>query len=325
MTQNPERVRILGFRYADSLSAARLRAVAQESRGQRQDVVLDYDELRLSAPPSLSSRQGQVHEHITGHYLPRRLRFMDVSWLECSGLYTRLEDVPLDHGARSLRGTLYWSSPGKPAMWGVFNGSAEPAELMLSAWRHRQEERTGPVEEVELERDWSPAPHLPVKTIALHKRIHAKFGGDPVTVWLRGKAEPRRLFVGGLDCQSDRRPGVDAVLNLGDEASRWAVGETNFARDRWNPKGEGERGMDPAEIVVEAAWVIDRLRAGQRVLVHCSAGFNRSVTICCAVLIVLEGLSAEAALERLRQQHPWAKPDTHHWLALRWLAETAPG
>jgi protein-tyrosine phosphatase len=55
-------------------------------------------------------------------------------------------------------------------------------------------------------------------------------------------------------------------------------------------------------------------------LVHCSAGFNRSVTVCCAVLILLEGLSADAALARVREHHPWARPDSQHWLALRWLA-----
>jgi hypothetical protein len=65
------------------------------------------------------------------------------------------------------------------------------------------------------------------------------------------------------------------------------------------------------------------LRAGQRVLAHCVAGLNRSVTIGCAALILLEGLSAEAALERVREHHPWARPDSHHWLMLRWLAHTS--
>jgi dual specificity phosphatase 12 len=78
--------------------------------------------------------------------------------------------------------------------------------------------------------------------------------------------------------------------------------------------------MTLAEICEEADWVIERLKNNQRVLVHCVAGMNRSTTICCAVLILLEGLSAEAALERVRQHHPWARPDSHHWLALRWLA-----
>jgi hypothetical protein len=38
-------------------------------------------------------------------------------------------------------------------------------------------------------------------------------------------------------------------------------------------------------------------------------------------LILLEGMSAEDALARVRDHHPWAKPDSHHWLALRWLSE----
>ena len=81
--------------------------------------------------------------------------------------------------------------------------------------------------------------------------------------------------------------------------------------------------MDVSEITEEACWVIERLQAGQRVLVHCAAGMNRSATICCAVLILLEGLPAEAALERVREHHPWARPDSDHWLALRWLAHVA--
>jgi protein-tyrosine phosphatase len=80
--------------------------------------------------------------------------------------------------------------------------------------------------------------------------------------------------------------------------------------------------MDVPEIAAEARWVIDRLMAGKRILVHCSAGMNRSATICCGVLILLEGLTAEAALERVRQHHPWARPDPYHWLNLRWLAHT---
>jgi len=55
------------------------------------------------------------------------------------------------------------------------------------------------------------------------------------------------------------------------------------------------------------------------------AGMNRSTTICCAVLILLEGLSAEAALERVREHHPWARPDSHHWLTLRWLEMSSKG
>ena len=80
--------------------------------------------------------------------------------------------------------------------------------------------------------------------------------------------------------------------------------------------------MSVEEIQEEASWIIDRLKDNRRVLVHCAAGMNRSATVSCAVLMLLEGLRAEDALERVREHHPWARPDSHHWLALRWLEKT---
>jgi protein-tyrosine phosphatase len=108
------------------------------------------------------------------------------------------------------------------------------------------------------------------------------------------------------------------VLNLSEDDNLWPLTEA----DRRSEKGEGAQGMAIAEIIDEAQWVIDRLQTGQRVLVHCSAGFNRSVTVCCAVLMQLENLAAEEALARVREHHPWARPDSHHWLRLRWMAHT---
>jgi hypothetical protein len=131
----------------------------------------------------------------------------------------------------------------------------------------------------------------------------------------------RRLFIGGLDNQSKHRPDVSVVLNLAEDASLWALDGSPHPLDRWAKKGEGSKGMTVRELAEEADWVITHLKnKRERVLVHCSAGMNRSSSVCCAVLIRLEGLSAEAALERVREHHPWARPDPRHWLALRWLA-----
>jgi len=123
-----------------------------------------------------------------------------------------------------------------------------------------------------------------------------------------------------VDVQGEQRPDVHAVLNVGEEPSRWAATGADHPVDRWENKGEGSQGMNVAEIVREARWVIGQLREARRVLVHCAAGMNRSATICCATLILLEGLAAEDALVRVREHHPWARPDPHHWLELRWLA-----
>jgi protein-tyrosine phosphatase len=137
---------------------------------------------------------------------------------------------------------------------------------------------------------------------------------------LDGRDQNLRLFVGGLDTQSNHRPDVSTVFNLSEDASLWTVSEPAHPGDRWEQKGEGSHGMTARELAKEADWVINLLKAGERVLVHCSAGMNRSSSLCCAVLILLEGLSAEAALERVREHHPWARPDPRYWLKLRWLA-----
>jgi predicted protein tyrosine phosphatase len=115
---------------------------------------------------------------------------------------------------------------------------------------------------------------------------------------------------------------VNAVLNLGENPSRWVKSGILHPDDRAINKGEGLQGMSVDEIQEEANWVIERLQKKQSVLVHCAAGMNRSSTICCAVLMLLEELSAEDALQRVREHHPWARPDSQHWLKLRWLAKT---
>ena len=323
MTRRTIHARILAFPYADSLQSARLDALHQESRGKRCDLVIDYHELCQLAPPELSICDGQPCERVQGCYVLRRLRFIGVRRLKPIGLYTQIDALPLDHGARSLRGILYCSPPGQEAWYLLFNGSDEPATLLFSARHCVQEDRSGTTEPVAFVRDWSPPPPLPARLVPEPRQLHRRYGGDPITIRLDARVYRQRLFVGGVDCQSGQRPAVDAVLNVGEEPSRWVTAEQPHPADRWGCKGEGQHGMDVTEITREAQWVIERLRAGQRVLVHCSAGLNRSVTICCAVLILLERVSAEAALEWVREHHPWARPDTHHWLALRWLAHVS--
>ena len=321
MTWKARNTRILAFPFDEAFQSARLEALAEVRNGGRRDFYIDFQELAMSAPPELVALNGKPGEHVQGTYLPRRLCCRDVHWLEITGLYTRLDEVPLDHGARSLRGTLYWRSPGEAAKWGWFNGTKEPGDFMISARQYTLEERPGKNEAVDFMRDWSTAPELPSRLVRVSRKIRQRFGGDPVTFRLGKRVYHRRLFVGGLDCQTYQRPEVGAVLNLGDEPSKWSGTEIGISGDRWVRKGEGQSGMDMDEITAEARWVIERLKVGQRVLVHCSAGFNRSVTVCCAVLILLEGLTAEQALERVREQHPWARPDPHHWLVLRWIAK----
>ena len=172
-----------------------------------------------------------------------------------------------------------------------------------------------------IERDWSPSPPMPEGEVPQPWDIYDRFGGDPVAFNLNGKTVEDKLFVGGIENQPEQRPDkIGAVLNIGEKPSVWVKeNQSQNPNDRTVEMGEGLQGMSPEEICIEADWVIDHLQKNESVLVHCVAGMNRSVTVSCAVLMQLEGLTAMQALQRVYEHHPWAKPDSHHWLMLRWL------
>jgi len=311
--------RILEFPHTRSLVNAHLDDLREETHGSQRDLICDYRELRLLAAPELIAIDDRPYESLYGEYVPRRLRFRGLRWVKSRGVFTRLDDIAPDADARSLEGMLCWRAPNDAEYCLLFDHADASSGFLFSARDCVSEERSGPVKSIEIVRDWSAPPRLPARLVPNPQRLHQRYGGDPITFRLNGRAFQRQLFVGGMEHQSDQRPAVHAVLNLSEDDNRWPL----TAADRRAEKGEGSQGMDLAEIVAEAQWVIDRLQAGQRVLVHCSAGFNRSVTICCAVLMQLENLSAEEALARVREHHLWARPDSHHWLRLRWLAHTS--
>ncbi|MBF6591303.1 MAG: dual specificity protein phosphatase family protein [Ktedonobacterales bacterium] len=313
--------RILAFPYYDSLAGARLEAIGDERRRGRSEIVLDYAELRLSAKLVLCVVGGRPAERGRGHYVPRRLRFPGGEWYVRRGPFEHLDALPREHTARTVFGAVRTRHLDKSE---TFFFEVELGQLWLRARHCLLEERPGPVEPVEFVRHWSATPPRPSRLVLQPKRLHEVYAGDPIAISLRGRRHHHRLFIGGIrhQDQQGRRPAVDGVLNLCEMPNAWLTG-SQHPSDRWSCKGEGSAGMDAATIIAEAEWVVERLRAEQRVLVHCYAGINRSSTICCAALILLEGLTAEAALARVRERHPDAWPDPYHWLLLRWLARTS--
>ena len=240
-----------------------------------------------------------------------------------TGLYENLDALPLLHEARSIRDILTFRPMEKEGIFVILiNSASDNTELEFLADDMIAEPRKGKREPITFVRNWSTPPPMPARLVPNTKGLYRQFGGDPIEVRVNGKVQARRLFIGGIEKQGTTRPSVGAVLNLGEEPSRWVKSNSLDPRDRWVNKGEGKDGMSIEEIAEEAIWVIQTLRSGERVLVHCVAGMNRSSTICCAVVMLMEGLTAEQALERVREHHPWARPDSHHWLKLRWLAST---
>ena len=321
-TRSVRYARVPEMPFIGSLCGARLDSFYEEEYGERRDLIVDYHELCPSEPEEMWEEGGRISERVKGNFVPRRLRFSGLRSVQREGLYTDLDAVPLDHPARSLPGLICWIPPDEQELATIFNNrSNEPASLFVKSQGCMQEAREGEVEPVEITRDWSPPPPVRAGLIYEAQPAQIRDGGDPVRFNLESGMCDQCLFVGGQEHQTEKRPQVDAVLNVGEDPSKWVKNGPLDPRDRWVVRGEGDKGMGVQELSEEAAWVIERLRQGQRVLVHCVAAFNRSVTVCCAVLILLEGLSAEAALERVREQHPWARPDWNHWLVLKWMGK----
>lgn len=321
MVKPTKHAKIIGFPSEVSLSSGRIESLNEVRKRGCYDFILDYQELRPTSS-RLSSEGEKVFEEVEGYYQPQRLRFLDVQLIKRTGLYEELDSLPPNHTSRSLHGALHWRPPNnRTSLYLLFNSGDEPGSYLFSARKSKIEVRTGKTIDVAFRRDWSPAPSLPLGLVPMPNQLHERYGGDPITIRLGKRTYHKRLFIGGLSSQPEHRPDVNAVLNLGEEPSRWAIASNSHSADRWISKGEGNDGMCLNEIIEEAQWALERLRKGQKVLVHCVAGFNRSVTICCAILMFMEGLRAEAALARVREHHPWALPDSHHWLILRWLTQ----
>jgi hypothetical protein len=271
----------------------------------------------------LFEHDGKITEKVRGEYAPLKLIFSNVSDLKRDEFFVSLENYAEDDPSRTIAYIYSWRQPERRDIFHMF-GLRLPIGADMSFYAGGVEwEKHGSGKSFEIERDWSPAPPMPGRLVPQPKALHERFGGDPITIHLDEKPRHRHLFIGGLDSQSAKRPRVDAVLNLGERPSRWVKdGKPINPNDRSVEHGEGSQGMRVDQLCEEAKWVVERLKADRRVLVHCVAGMNRSVATCCAVLILLEGLSAEDALARVREHHPWARPDSHHWLALRWLVKT---
>lgn len=275
MSKPTKHGRILDFPLGISLPGGRVDRLQEVTDNRRCDYILDYQEL-VQTSSTLFSEGKQVFERVEGYYKPQRLRFISVQMIECTGAYERLASLPADHASRSFRAALHGRSANKTIPYYLFfNGGDEAGRCFFTARKCRVEKRTGETTVTSFIRDWSVAPPLPVGLVPEPKRLHERYGGDPVTIHLGKRTYHKRLFVGGLEIQPEQRPDVDTVLNLGEERSRWVTSSSDHPADRWVNKGEESDGMNMDEIGAEAQWVIERLVRRQKVLVRSRAKVGR--------------------------------------------------
>jgi predicted protein tyrosine phosphatase len=324
MGKESSRIRIRNhpFPYHDILFGARIVAIREEPSASGEnatDILFDFEELRLVKPPQPCGTPLWPEERVEAEYHPRTLRFIGAEWVQRSPVLEQLDRVPPGHGVRTIMGVLHWSGPDYGKIVLIF--TQESADCMLRASDFVVEDRAGESQPVTFLRRWSNTPPHPVGLVPERQKVLHRFNGDPITIALGNRRYRYRLFIGGLRYQTAVRPEVDAVLNLCELDNPWVAHAGRHLNDRFARKGEMSIGMDMSDLLAEARWVVGRLRAGQRVLVHCYAGVNRSSTVCCAALMLLEGLSAEEALARARENHPSCRPDPYNWFLLEHLHE----
>jgi atypical dual specificity phosphatase len=126
-----------------------------------------------------------------------------------------------------------------------------------------------------------------------------------------------------------KRLGVSRVLNLAEDkeypggertAVESALAEAGIQETRLTLVDYGD--LPPATLEQAVGEAVSWLRAGNRVYIHCRAGWQRSAAVAAGVVAIQDGLEIEEALAQVRTRKPSAQPLPHQREDLiRWWHE----
>ncbi|HEV2237802.1 MAG TPA: dual specificity protein phosphatase [Ktedonobacterales bacterium] len=322
MASRTKHIRYFGSPYTTELFDSYIERIVEVlGPGRSGEIQVDVRLARPLGASQIERRDGHEWEVLRVERAPYRLRFSGGRWHGRTGCFSDFAALPADHGARRLFEIVHLRFPSEQPCYLLLTDLDEVGhEASIRATECRLEPRPGPVTVEEVRRRWTWRPPNPPVAVVARPTLHRRFGGDPIAIHLGQRLYRHRLFIGGLRHQSDERPQVDHVLNLCERENPWCATHGAHPQDRFSTKGEMVQGMLAAELRAEAEWAVERLRAGRRVLIHCWGGINRSSSVCCAALLLLEGITPEEALARVRAHHVEAAPDPYHWFALQRLA-----
>jgi protein-tyrosine phosphatase len=132
------------------------------------------------------------------------------------------------------------------------------------------------------------------------------------------------------DVAALKAEGITRVFNLCEdceyeEGAREAVGEALRAAGIEEQRLElvDYGGLMPGAIELAATAVAAWLDDGERVYLHCRAGWQRSATVAAAALAVRDDIPPDEALAQIKRRKPSSEPlahqleDLHRWWRLR--------
>ena len=111
-----------------------------------------------------------------------------------------------------------------------------------------------------------------------------------------------RLWIGGapVDYAWARRQGIDVVVDVSDPDQKPDPGDVRDFDYRKSPLVDGDELPDGEQVDELVRHVVDSVRDGRRVLVHCSFGKNRSGLVVTLAVRELLGISGAQAVEIVR-------------------------
>ena len=145
-----------------------------------------------------------------------------------------------------------------------------------------------------------------------------------------GRAEVAdRLVTGSLpadaqDVAALAHDGVTCVMNLCQD-QEYDDGERAAVEAALRDAGIRERrvelvdygGLMPGAIELAATTVAGWLDEGERVYLHCRAGWQRSATVAAAALALRDGIEPDEALAQIKRRKPSSEPLPHQLQDLR--------
>ena len=143
------------------------------------------------------------------------------------------------------------------------------------------------------------------------------------------------LVTGSYPCDADdvaalAADGISRVLNLCEDAE-YGDGSRAAVETALRERGLTERRIQivdygrliPGAIELAARDVAAWLDGGERVYLHCRAGWQRSAAVAAAALAIRDGIEPDQALAQIKRRKPSAEPlphqleDLHRWWRLR--------
>lgn len=122
-----------------------------------------------------------------------------------------------------------------------------------------------------------------------------------------------RLFIGSWHATKPKvldYHGIDSILHIGFDVEKDHSCERTYKKVMVDDNPQSMNYLFEEILPDVLGWLDDQIKGNKKVLVCCSAGRSRSVTVVSAYLISRRGMTVEEALDFVKEKRPDANPNS---------------